>query len=78
MDPKEWRESMLKVAAVEARLHKPRAIGEKLIRFAEMRRAFLPRLKATRARYHQERFDYLADLQERLRKVAEFTQGRST
>lgn len=76
-DLREWRKNSSRIAQVEATLHRPRSVTEKVARFLEMRKLWSLRLAETQEHYSAQKREYLADLQERLRKVAEFQCGRT-
>ena len=73
-----WRERWERVAQFEQGLKRPMTMQQKVARYLEMRETFASRLKETASSYREERKAYLADLQERLRKQAEFHHGRTS
>lgn len=75
---REWRERFQQTYRIEAELQRKQPLSEKVSRFLEMRRLWGARLRMTDSNYRREKLGYLADLQERLRKVGEFRLGRAT
>ncbi len=75
---KQWRDGFEQAYRIEAELQPKRPVSDKVLRFLEMRQLWGARLKETESNYRREKLSYLADLQERLRKVGEFRLGRAT
>ena len=72
---KQWRENFRKVSRIELGLQKKHSVSEKVFRFLEMRRVWSARLKATQNDHRREKLNYLAEIQERLGKVAALHRG---
>lgn len=72
-----WRQDWRKAKEVEKSLWRPRPVAEKVGRYLELRRTFAERLEQTRVHSREERMNYLADLQMRLKRISEFRSGPS-
>lgn len=74
-DMRALRKNWVEVERVERALWQRRPMAEKVARYLELRRLFASRLEQTRARHRHERLAYLAELQSRLRRLAEYQSG---